>query len=443
MGAWVFKPFAPRHQEGVKPSTAIQSPPTAADTGDAVSPRSPLPPQSKKPIKKFEDIDPDDTCLGLGKFITTRLEGKRRSLLIGINYFGQKGELKGCITDVERMRVFLRTNGFPDTHEQHVLTDQPAGTYDNEKWVHHAQPTKKNILESIQWLVGTATVGDSLFFHFSGHGVRVPDENGDEEDGFDESIVPVDYREEGVIIDDLLNVLLVQDIPRGARLTVIMDCCHSGSALDLPYTFEARTEEDTKLASEGKTNFHVNKRLKSKLNRLKKKNINKKAAELEASGQLAPGTAEKVATTIEKKNKLFKTKLDLLEEVKDPAEREVLIAAAAARVADKLGVDVEDLEGTLLQEGEVVKFSGCEDEQTSADVSSTKMFDLPQLFGPDAAGGACSGAFLSSVHSNQEVSYVQLLEDMRKDLVAKGFKQIPQLSSTTAFDLHSTFDMTK
>jgi len=34
-------------------------------------------------------------------------------------------------------------------------------------------PTKKNILSALKWLVKDAAPGDSLFMHFSGHGSEV------------------------------------------------------------------------------------------------------------------------------------------------------------------------------------------------------------------------------------------------------------------------------
>jgi hypothetical protein len=43
-----------------------------------------------------------------------------------------------------------------------------------------ALPTRQNILASMQWLVQGAQPGDSLFFHYSGHGGSVRDRNGDE-----------------------------------------------------------------------------------------------------------------------------------------------------------------------------------------------------------------------------------------------------------------------
>ena len=96
------------------------------------------------------------------------------------------------------------------------------------------QPTRENIIEGMLWLVEGARPNDSLFFHYSGHGSQSTDYDGDEVDGSDETICPVDYKEAGEIVDDEMNALLVQQLPRGARLTAIFDSCHSATALDLP-----------------------------------------------------------------------------------------------------------------------------------------------------------------------------------------------------------------
>merc|ERR1712020_719073 len=78
---------------------------------------------------------------------------------------------------------------------------------------------------------------DSMFFHYSGHGSQTYDSDGDEVDGNDETICPVDYNSAGQIVDDEMNAILVQQLPRGARLTAIFDSCHSATALDLPYVY--------------------------------------------------------------------------------------------------------------------------------------------------------------------------------------------------------------
>ena len=46
----------------------------------------------------------------------------------------------------------------------------------------------------------------------------------------------------GQIVDDEMNAILVQQLPRGARLTAIFDSCHSATALDLPYVYNEMGE---------------------------------------------------------------------------------------------------------------------------------------------------------------------------------------------------------
>ena len=65
-----------------------------------------------------------------------------------------------------------------------------------------------------------------------------------EEDGYDETLVPLDYNTAGQIKDDDVFNTLVTKVPAGATLTCIMDCCHSGTVLDLPYKFVADGQSD-------------------------------------------------------------------------------------------------------------------------------------------------------------------------------------------------------
>ena len=160
-------------------------------------------------------------------------QGRTKALFIGINYVGHNpGELRGCHNDVEKMKRFVIKQGY-DESSMKVLMDDGKST----------PPTKQEILTALKWLVQGAKDGDSLFFHYSGHGTQVPDLNGDEKDGKDEAMVPLDYQKfpgaQGMIIDDDLLKELVVPLPEGVLLTAVMDCCHSGSILDLPYEFTA------------------------------------------------------------------------------------------------------------------------------------------------------------------------------------------------------------
>jgi hypothetical protein len=59
------------------------------------------------------------------------------------------------------------------------------------------------------------------------------DDRGEEDDGYDETLVPVDYDSAGQIRDDDLYQNLVCALPS------LMDYCHSGSVLDLPFKYKA------------------------------------------------------------------------------------------------------------------------------------------------------------------------------------------------------------
>lgn len=161
-------------------------------------------------------------------------KGTRRALLIGINYVGQNGQLSGCHNDVGNIMDYLiQRQGFEKANI-HVLMDDGK----------HESPTYDNIIKAFRRLVALAEAGDSCFFHYSGHGGRLADDNGDEEDGYDETLIPVDFQRAGQMRDDIVFSELVGRMPEGATLTCLMDCCHSGSVLDLPYTFKADGEQD-------------------------------------------------------------------------------------------------------------------------------------------------------------------------------------------------------
>ena len=100
--------------------------------------------------------------------------------------------------------------------------------------------TKEGILNGIQkHLIDKAASGDICVFHFSGHGEQVYDTNGDEDDGYDEALVPYDAPIEyqpGVdkhLRDDDFGTKL-QDLRlklgEAGELIVIIDACHSGSS---------------------------------------------------------------------------------------------------------------------------------------------------------------------------------------------------------------------
>ena len=142
----------------------------------------------------------------------------------------------------------------------------------------HTSPTRDNMLAAYRKVVAESVAGDAVFCHYSGHGGKLADDSSDEstcifllvicksrpiyissrsllinvaEDGYDETLVPLDYEQNGQIRDDDLYKVLVGSFREGVYCTFVMDCCHSGSVLDLPFQFAADGNSDSMSVPEG------------------------------------------------------------------------------------------------------------------------------------------------------------------------------------------------
>lgn len=239
------------------------------------------------------------------------------------------------------------------------------------------RPTTRNMIDAMQWLVRDARPNDSLFFHFSGHGGQAKDRDGDEEDGYDEVIYPLDFKTAGHIVDDTMHDILVKPLPAGCRLTCIFDCCHSGSALDLPYMY----------TTDGK---------------IKEPNV---AADI---GMGLMGMASSYA----KKDMggLLKGGMGILR--------------AATGGAQKAG---EKARKTKTSPADVISWSGCKDSQTSADTVEA-----------GKATGAMSYAFISVLTQNKNQTYQSLLNSIR-DILKSKYSQKPQLAASHPMDTNAYF----
>ena len=163
---------------------------------------------------------------------STNCMPRRKSLLIGINYTGSENALDGCHQDVDNVAEFIKYRGYQDTpQDQVVLRDDLANEY---------SPTGHNILAAMDWLVSEEHT--TCFFHYSGHGGQINDPNGRRPSGLLDTIVPVDFEDNGQIDSDMLHQHLVSKLPPSSTLFLILDCCHSGSTLELPFVY--RSTED-------------------------------------------------------------------------------------------------------------------------------------------------------------------------------------------------------
>jgi hypothetical protein len=168
---------------------------------------------------------------------------RRTALLVGINYNNNPdARLNGCYNDVINVSQYLRSVLGYAPSAITVLTDGNNGAV-GAGTASAIPPTRQNILAGISALVAGMVAGDEAVFHYSGHGSLVRDTNGDEDTGFDSCLCPLDYAAPtstggGIITDDEIRSLLINKVPRGARLYVILDCCHNGTGCDIRYKYE-------------------------------------------------------------------------------------------------------------------------------------------------------------------------------------------------------------
>ena len=154
---------------------------------------------------------------------------RKRAFLVGISHYDtaltgyQWNDING-VEDINLLSPILTKQGFVLT----TLLDSQA-TYDN-------------ITTKITQFIRKTKKGDIVYLHFSTHGQPVEDLNGDEEDGWDEAIVPIDaykmyrkgiYEGKKHLLDDQLNGYVKQlrgKIGKAGFLYVVIDACHAGTS---------------------------------------------------------------------------------------------------------------------------------------------------------------------------------------------------------------------
>ncbi|KAH8981558.1 caspase domain-containing protein [Lactarius hatsudake] len=188
----------------------------------------------------YQTYQPPETVRSYGLRV-----GQRKAVLVGINYATHpdpRFRLRWGVHDAREMARFLRKHFGFERNNIRVLTDDQH----DRPW---DLPTEANIRAAMSWLVEGAQPGDSLFFYFSGHATQAKDTNRDERDGRDECMCAMDYMGSaqfpispttpGIIVDDDINSIMVQPLQQGCRLTAVLDCCHSGTLLDLPFIYDS------------------------------------------------------------------------------------------------------------------------------------------------------------------------------------------------------------
>lgn len=154
---------------------------------------------------------------------------RKRAFMVGISNYDtaltgyQWNNING-VEDVNLISPILKKQGF------YLLT------------LLDEQATFDNITRQLSAFVSKTKKGDVVYLHFSTHGQPVEDQNGDEKDGWDEAIVPIDaykiykkgtYEGKKHLFDDQLNkyvVKLREKIGPSGMLYVVIDACHAGTS---------------------------------------------------------------------------------------------------------------------------------------------------------------------------------------------------------------------
>ena len=184
-------------------------------------------------------------------FVITNLNAQsKKALLIGISDYGYRGlpdtwtNIHGA-NDVNLLYPTLKNKGFFITK----ICDKEA--------------TAKKIRSKFKKLISSCKLGDFVYVHFSGHGQPYEDLDGDEEDGWDESIIPYDaqlkfvkgkYEGNNHITDDELNKYireLQSKVGVKGFVFVLLDACHAGGSS----RGEDEDEEDVQYCRGTKTAF--------------------------------------------------------------------------------------------------------------------------------------------------------------------------------------------
>ncbi len=154
---------------------------------------------------------------------------RKRAFLVGISHYDtaltkfQWNNING-VEDILLLSPVLKKQGFSTTE----LLDEQA--------------TFSAIISQLTQFTNQTRKGDIVYLHFSAHGQPVEDLNGDEKDGWDESIVPIDaykiyrkgvYEGQRHLTDDMLNKYvkkLREKIGVKGFLYIVIDACHAGTS---------------------------------------------------------------------------------------------------------------------------------------------------------------------------------------------------------------------
>ncbi|KAL6818972.1 caspase domain-containing protein [Trichoderma camerunense] len=166
---------------------------------------------------------------------SSSLPQNRWAILIGLDYYRkEKGKcLQGCVRDVSKMKEYLEAG--LDPVDITMLTASapvdsssqlPAG--DKGSW-----PTSSNVIKALRRVIDCARKGDFVYIHYSGHGTREPSSAKSAHEFGNLALVLFEDDQYGIryLYGDTLASCFKKMVNQGLLVTVVLDCCFSGSVL--------------------------------------------------------------------------------------------------------------------------------------------------------------------------------------------------------------------
>jgi hypothetical protein len=145
--------------------------------------------------------------------------GQKYALLIGIsNYSNSANNLNYSAKDA--------------TDFQNALTHYGNFKKENIKLLINENASRENIRKAIEgWLKSNIKENDLVIIYFSGHGTQIPDSDGDEADGLDESLIPYDFDNTDMssLISDDIFAYWIRNL-QSKKILIVFDNCFSGGA---------------------------------------------------------------------------------------------------------------------------------------------------------------------------------------------------------------------
>lgn len=155
---------------------------------------------------------------------------ERHALLIGVSGYKDLPALAGPKSDILLMRKLLEQQGIKSGNVRVLADEVPAG-------VAAGLPTKAAIMAEIDKLSASLPANSELLIYYSGHGSQVPANHGNEQDGADEVLLPLDIGRWSVVEKTVANAITDDEIGaaverltrKGVFVWLIVDACHSGT----------------------------------------------------------------------------------------------------------------------------------------------------------------------------------------------------------------------